>query len=486
MSRKTYLRFFIPLLAIGCCMFYTACNSSSSLEYNYYTYSSTAVTSFSLNKDSKVLNNLDSVYFSIDLETGRIFNASPLPVGTNVSRLVVNITYDNCSAVELRFKTDNGTDTIVDYLENATDSINFSNGDVILRVTSQDELAQSNYIIKINIYDENPDSLIWKQNGNLAMAIPSKVVAQRTALAASKFFVLSTDGDNCYISSTDNPYFKDSWSEPSVVEFDGFNPVIESFTGTPSGDLYLIGSNNKLYVSKNQGQSWEPCDVEMSNIIGAYGSTILGTLVDDSNIYGVQYPSKGNPLELSPDFPVTLTGQLVTLNSIWQVNPQSFFAGGIKTNGQLSEDTWGFDGEKWARLSQGTMQPNAGSAMFPYTFAETDTMSWRVKYRDVVVKFGGLNAEGEVIDSLYYTDDQGLHWKKAPDNVQLSGGITPAFGSQTFTLSQTLDVNSRAIKPITSWECPFIYVFDGVKEDDEPMTDLWQGVLIRYTNVPLE
>ena len=47
-----------------------------------------AVTRFYLKADSKVMNNLDSVFFSIDLENGVIFNADSLPKGTKISTLI--------------------------------------------------------------------------------------------------------------------------------------------------------------------------------------------------------------------------------------------------------------------------------------------------------------------------------------------------------------------------------------------------------------
>lgn len=92
MNRK-FPFFIILALLLGV---FQACNSDDdNEEYTAETYVSagnTAITAFSLAKNDSVLPYLDSVYFSIDLTTAQIFNADSLPCGTDVSRLIVNIT----------------------------------------------------------------------------------------------------------------------------------------------------------------------------------------------------------------------------------------------------------------------------------------------------------------------------------------------------------------------------------------------------------
>ncbi|MDE6084891.1 MAG: hypothetical protein K2G40_00620, partial [Muribaculaceae bacterium] len=73
----------------------TSCNGDPLSESISVDYSSTQVKTFSLKSNSKVLNNLDSVYFSIDLANARIFNADSLPFGTKINKLQVELTTDN-------------------------------------------------------------------------------------------------------------------------------------------------------------------------------------------------------------------------------------------------------------------------------------------------------------------------------------------------------------------------------------------------------
>ena len=61
-----------------------SCNSTDDEEITYTISESVRVTSFSLAANDSVLANLDTVFFTIDLNGGQIFNADSLPVGTDV------------------------------------------------------------------------------------------------------------------------------------------------------------------------------------------------------------------------------------------------------------------------------------------------------------------------------------------------------------------------------------------------------------------
>ena len=51
--------------------------------------------------NSKLLANLDSVFFTIDLNRGLIFNADSLPKDTKITKLVPNIGTSGSSKIEL-------------------------------------------------------------------------------------------------------------------------------------------------------------------------------------------------------------------------------------------------------------------------------------------------------------------------------------------------------------------------------------------------
>ena len=95
-STKIKQSIFLQLLAL---LVVTAvsCNSKEKDDESeiVVTPAIVAIKNFKLNANDSVLAKLDSVFFSIDLNTGVIFNADSLPKGTNVSKLVATITFAN-------------------------------------------------------------------------------------------------------------------------------------------------------------------------------------------------------------------------------------------------------------------------------------------------------------------------------------------------------------------------------------------------------
>ena len=91
---------------------FVGCNSDS--EYvSEDASSNVAASAFAFQADKKVMVGLDSVFFSIDLENARIFNATPLPYGTSTKKLVADIQFvDIVQSVKLTVTRDNLPDTV--------------------------------------------------------------------------------------------------------------------------------------------------------------------------------------------------------------------------------------------------------------------------------------------------------------------------------------------------------------------------------------
>ena len=91
-ARRTsclWMRALIP--AVGLAMMAGACNSDSvdnTPQTGYVEPTDVAVTGFKLKADSKILSGLDTVFFSIDLQRGLIYNADSLPKGEKIAKLL--------------------------------------------------------------------------------------------------------------------------------------------------------------------------------------------------------------------------------------------------------------------------------------------------------------------------------------------------------------------------------------------------------------
>jgi hypothetical protein len=105
-----------------------------------------------------------------------------------------------------------------------------------------------------------------------------------------------------------------------------------------------------------------------------------------------------------------------------------------------------------------------------------------------------------------------MNWKEADDLLQLPDYVPAMYGSQTLIFSTTMTESarsslspwsyyaskelprywtittnsSRATTPITSWDCPYIYMFGGYDANGTLYDTLWRGVINRLTFKPLQ
>ncbi|MDE7124970.1 MAG: hypothetical protein K2O12_00610, partial [Muribaculaceae bacterium] len=361
----------ITLGAIGLFSGFIACNDDSNSEIYTESILSTAtqVTAFSLSPDDSVLVSLDSVYFSIDLKTATIYNADSLPFGTRVDKLVPKITYSAASKAELSFPRPGQTDSVVDYLVNSTDSIDFSNGPVKFLLVSGDGTAERTYTINVNVHKMKPDSLCWTDMAYTTLpttiAMP---VAQRTIRFKGNAYCLTTDGTACCMAVNDAPADMDAWKK-DMVDF-GFVPDISTFAST-SDALFILDKDGKLYTSAD-GYSWSVTSEQWSNIIGGYGATLLGVSYDGAWYSHVTYPSS-DKVAVKKGFPVEGTSVPVVFETEWGNAPQLYIVGGVDADGTLIADTWGYDGKSWYKISNTPLpEPVRDVTIFPYHSYITD------------------------------------------------------------------------------------------------------------------
>ena len=195
-----------------------SCNSgTSSTVISSEASSEVAVTAFSLKANENILSSLDSVYFSIDLNNARIFNADSLPKGTDISRMLVNITTGYVSKAELRFKNINLRDTVIDYdSDNTTDSIDFAAGPVTLHLVALDGTTTRDYSIEINVHTIVSDTLMWQPEArrNLPSTL-SAPEAQKTVKSGETYVCMTTESGNVSIATAQDP--AGQWDSQSVT-----------------------------------------------------------------------------------------------------------------------------------------------------------------------------------------------------------------------------------------------------------------------------
>ena len=267
----------ISLAVVFATIVFVACNSDEPENTGTVNYSA-GVKSFNLSEDDSVAANLDSVFFTIDQKRGLIYNADSLPYGTNVTRLVPVIsTMTAVSLAELTVQRAGQTDTVIDYLENSTDSIDFTNP-VKLRLISYDGTTERNYTIKVNVRRQQADTLCWSRAERTALpSLFEEPNEQHTTASASKVYCLTRYQQQYSLAVSDLTENVDGglgqW-QTQAVSFD-FTPNIDSFTATDNA-LYVLDNEGSLYYSTD-GFQWQSCGEKLHYIYGAYHSEIVAS-----------------------------------------------------------------------------------------------------------------------------------------------------------------------------------------------------------------
>lgn len=177
-------------------------NDQESMEY------SVMVNSFNLVANDSIMSNLDSLFFAIDLDKAEIFNPDSLPKGIIIGKTPVEIGLPGVSEATITMPTGKGDETTtVDYLNNKTDSIDFSKGSVKLTLKSYNGKVSRTYTIKVNIHQLEPDSLTWDKVGVRTMpGALNNITDSRTLAFNDDVLCYTSNGTASELSICSNPF----------------------------------------------------------------------------------------------------------------------------------------------------------------------------------------------------------------------------------------------------------------------------------------
>lgn len=484
----------------------TSCNEKSKdTDEIAVTISTVAIKSFNLKADTKVLTDLDSVFFSIDLDNGVIFNADSLPLDTKVTKLIPVITFmTTMSKAEIVVSEDGKEDQTFDYLKNANDSIDFSKN-VSLKVTAYDQTTEYTYRLKVNVHTQKPDSLMWDR---LAVAkLPSRygdpVKQHSVDFKGSVVSIIEENNGELTLASSSD-LFKGVWdkSELSLP----FTPDIASLTaGTDA--LWILDDTGTLYTS-GDGYDWTPTEEKWLTIVGPYLDCILGVKQTDNGLLHCHYPADPQIADtnVDPEFPVSGgRSVLVSVASEWSEMPTAFFVGGVKPDMTLSSATWAFDGKIWTTIDDIPTPPIKSPVLISYVNNRRPGDIFRPYEADVWFMIGGREADDSFNDIVYCSYDNGVTWRpgsslmKLPDYIpylEAADGVvmaTPLTADLSDYWKSTPSAKAgRWLKPIytiegydITWECPYIYLIGGHELDGALSDTIWRGVMARLAFTPL-
>lgn len=463
-----------------------------------------AVKNFSLKANDSVMAHLDSVFFSIDLNTGVIFNADSLPKGIDVTRLVPSITFANTmSKAQLKFLKDNKEEVTVDYLTNPEDSVDFS-FPVTLDITAQDGLNSYTYQIRVNVHTQEPDTLIW--NKLATSPLPSRFenpVSQKTIYRNNIVFSLIEEYNGEYTLAQCSDLSKSEWNK-SILNLP-FIPNVESFNSTPES-FWILDDNGNLY-SSTEGSDWYKNEENWVSILGSYATSVLGIKQLENSYYHSCYPAPKGFIEtkVEEDFPIYNSSALGVMETEWYPSPFAIIACGMTQYGELSSAIWAYDGEKWAIINNNYLPALDKPMMVRYVVYRDTPYIFSKREFDVWLLFGGLESNGEMNRKVYMSYDNGVNWKIAPELMQLPESMPTLDGADVLVIGYELSANlsdswslqleeysptpTRTSYTIDgydiNWICPYLYIFGGFNQSNILSTEIWRGVIARLEFTPI-
>lgn len=474
---------------------FVACNTTSYSSEELSLPGNTAVKAFSLAEDDSVMADLDSVFFSIDLVKGLIFNADSLPVGTKVTEIKpVVTTAETASTIKFTVTRANGTDTVITYDSKNTAAVDFTNP-VKMLVTSSDGKNSREYTLKLNVHKTVGDTLSWADHARTVLPTSLSAPArQRTVRMADNLFCLTAQGSEyCLASHTGSiaglngaTLSNSEWTMRTVTF--PFTPVVEELRATDT-ELFILDTDGNLWKSSDNGASWTAAGVKWNHIYGAHGQLLLGCYRDaGGNWFSQTYPELASAA-MPKAMPVSGTSETVTYSFDWSDRTQTMMVGGRLADGTLTPATWGFDGNSWTQISNANLgEPLENVALASYvSFASALSL----KSFPTLMAMGGRNTAGQLTNTVYISTNRGYSWSKARQQLQLPQYMGKFTDAQAIVMSSTYKSDiaaapARIIKPTVEWECPYIYLFGGIGEQATLNNTVWRGVINRLTFKPLE
>lgn len=460
-----------------------------------------AVTNFYIKANDKVAANLDSVFFSIDLDKGVIFNADSLPMGTEIDKLVVSATYSSyVTAATITMTGGKTREGEVDYYNNRNDSIDFS-GRVVLTLSTEGEAMKKDYEIKVNVHKQNPDSLSW---GTMAVGkLPSRLGAPRAQKSVGTpggAVCLVEESDGTYTLSTSVSLMDNSWTS-NAVSF-GFTPQVRTLTAVGSR-LYILDTAGALYWSDDK-TTWTAAGETWTNIIGAYSDAVMGMKAGAQGVVWCQYPANAAAEKaIDPEFPIEGYSNLATIDNKWNTSPICLIYGGVTAGGKVSDITWAYDGREWVALNRSGMPAMSGVSLIPYySFRYTSSLTYPAEF-DVWMVLGGRKADNTLNRDVYISYDNGVSWRRGDSSLQLPLSFPDMAGCDNIVMdtekSADLADGWSIVKKaspmrareydqygnIVTWQCPYIYLLGGYDTDGRLYDTIWRGVLNRLTFRPI-
>ena len=424
------IHIFCSLFLIGMAPVLTSCSDDGSQtqvsgDYCYIK----SVTLGTIKRKTNTLNTSfvgSSFQMTVDHRTCTIENRDSLPYGSQLERVIATITFDGSSLAYRQL----GTEAWTSY--SATDSLDLRQP-LQLYLTSGDNLSSRIYTLKVNVHQQEGDSLLWNQC--------ETEVPQLEGMTEMKAFV--QDGRLMVLGQKDGDFsLAERSSTDATAAWNETTPTGLPLTADPQT---LCQRDGTLYVSTADGQILSSSDAISWQQVGLSHTAPL-TLIEKTDDFF--YALSEGKLLRSAD---ATTWQQDALDSEASLLPTADIralgiqqAGGrerIVLVGQREDSDAGIVWNKtW---SPGEAESEAQWMYFPLSPDNTVPCPKLahlnlLPYDGNLIAFGGTSADGSrtALDRLYVSQDYGITWRHDGE-LHLPAGIKGAEGP----IASTVDDN---------------------------------------------
>lgn len=406
----------------------TSCLDSDTLEFEYS--SNASITDFSIASDIVTINGTDTFTvaaadypFIIDQNEGRIYNADSLPINTDVSKVLVNITADTYGIYIVAEQ---------DSLWEETDSLDFNNP-INFKVMSESGVFGRTYKVEILVHKQDPDSLVWKK---VSSGFDSNILEQKAVYANNNIYVF-TEQETQIAMTMMNTADAGTWSSLETIDI----PIKADYTSVIAWNesLYIL-ANNELYTSSN-GVNWIKVNTSQTfSKLLANGKELVG--IDMNNCYiSSSNGEEWNQYDIIPaNFP--------TSNISFVNYPLSTNTGIDRTvligKSELSEES-DTTTVVWTRLCEEnewtdlTFDENE----YPCPKLENATI---IRYNDKLYTFGGARKYLEFelatpFQNFYVSPDNGISWNIVTEKTMFPDEFNDLYEESKGNYSCVVDDN---------------------------------------------
>lgn len=403
-------RFFTAFLLIGGLIWVSSCKDSNETNEEVIFFTDAQISAFNLEKNDSVMKDLDKVTFLIDQNNGQIFNPDSLPYKTEFKNLLAKITFQSTATAKVYTSKDT-----TDY--SATDSIDFTEPVKVI-VTAQDQKNTKEYIIRVNVHQQLPDSMVWKQVSN---NIYNEAILADKAIKdgeAIKSFVKTNNAITLYTSSLSAPSIWTKTAQTQLPAETELNSI------TLFNKKYWAATTSGKMLSSTDGINWSPiANTKVSNILGVITvdkQPYLIVLNNENGKVNVLYTSNGtdySPVSEGKDLSASAfpsTGYTTVSYTQGATNYLNIIGGTTSSNSataKVYQCSWN------TVIDNFQLSNNLMSSGLP---ALSDASA--VYYNNAIYLFGGKN--GDTYSKTIYTSiNSGINWKESKEYALIPEGF---------------------------------------------------------------